>query len=54
MTWTARETDFRGWISTVLGLPVRARRAPYSFKSQWARGDLNPRPIDYESTALTN
>ena len=21
---------------------------------RWARGDLNPRPIDYESTALTN
>lgn len=24
------------------------------FTNMWAQRDLNPRPIDYESTALTN
>ncbi len=26
----------------------------YAVFKKWAQRDLNPRPIDYESTALTN
>ena len=47
-TASQHEGDDRSYVAANKG-----RRTSKTEKEEWARRDLNPRPIDYESTALT-